>query len=78
MLQHKNLYLGTALIQYEYIKIPIDILPEEIIMEYNLINISHRKYIYCEIRKGIYGLPQAVILANQQLVQRLEPKGYLT
>ena len=47
-------------------------------MEYNLINISHSKYIYCEIQKGMYVLPQAVILANQQLVQRLEPKGYLT
>ena len=39
-------------------------------------NLAHNGYIYCEIWKGMYGLPQADILANQQLVQRLEPKGY--
>ena len=72
----KKFYLGTPLIQYEYIKIPIDILQEDIIKEYNLIKIAQNGYIYCEIRKGMYGLPQAGILANYKLVQRLEPKGY--
>ena len=28
----KNFYLGTPLSRYEYIKIPIDTLPEEIIL----------------------------------------------
>ena len=36
----KKFYLGTPLIQYEYIKIPIDILQEDIIKEYNLIKIA--------------------------------------
>ena len=53
----KNFYLGTPLIQYEYIKIPIDILLEDIIKGYNFMNISHNGYIYCEIWKGMYGLP---------------------
>ena len=56
------------MVRYEHIKIPIDILPEEIIMEYNVMNLAHNGYIYCEIWKGIYGLPQASILENQQLV----------
>ena len=70
----KKFYLGTTFIWYEYIKIPIDILPEEIIDEYNLRNIARNGYIYYEIRKVMYGLPQAEILANQQLVRRLEPQ----
>ena len=34
-------------------------------------NLSHNGYIYCEIWKELYGLLQAVILANQKLVQLL-------
>ena len=30
----KNFYLGTPFIRYKYIKIPIDILPEDIVVEY--------------------------------------------
>ena len=33
-------------------------------------------FVYLEIRKAIYGLPQAGILANQLLRQRLRPAGY--
>ena len=72
----KKIYLVTPLILYEYIKISIEILLEDIIEEYNLETIAHNGYIYCEIRKVIYGLPQAGILANQQMVRILEPQGY--
>ena len=41
----KNFYLGTPLIRYEYIKIPIDILSEKISMEYNRMNLAHNGYI---------------------------------
>ena len=44
-------------------------------MEYNLVNLAHNGYIYCEIWKVMYVLLQAVIIVNQQLVQQLEPKG---
>ena len=73
----KNFYLGTPLSRHKCIKIPIDIIPEDIIMEYNLMNLTHNGYIYCEIRKRMYGLPQAGILYNQQLFTLLEPKGYV-
>ena len=46
MLRYKNFYLVTPLIRYEKIKIPIDILPEDIIMEYNLMNLAHNRYIH--------------------------------
>ena len=61
---------------YEYIKLQIDFLPEEIILEYNLMGLAHNGYVYYKIWKRTYGLPQAGILSNQQLIWRLEPKGY--
>ena len=62
--------------QYEYIKLPIDILPVEIILEYNPMSLTNNEYVYCEICKGMYGLPQAGILFNQELLRQLKPKGY--
>ena len=74
MLWHKKLYLGTPLSRYKHINIPIDILPQEIIVGYFLINLSHNGYIYCKICKWMYSLPHVGILPNQQLVQWLSPK----
>ena len=34
---------------YEYIKIPMDIITEETILEYNLVNLAHNGYVYYEI-----------------------------
>jgi hypothetical protein len=50
-------------------QLALDTLPEEIILQYNLRDIAHNGYVYLEIRKGMYGLPQAGILANQLLVK---------
>jgi hypothetical protein len=33
-------------------------------------------WVYLEIRKGMYGLKQAGLLANQMLQKRLKPFGY--
>jgi hypothetical protein len=33
-------------------------------------------YVYMEIRKGMYGLPQAGVLANKLLKERLARHGY--
>ena len=33
-------------------------------------------YVYCEIRKGMYGLKQAAIIAYKQLVSNLKRHGY--
>ena len=37
---------------------------------------AHKGFVYLEIRKAIYGLPQAGILANKLLWKRLAPHGY--
>ena len=43
---------------------------------YDLHSKFHNDYIYCQINKGMYGLPQAAILAYQQLCDHLRPAGY--
>ena len=58
-------------------KIPLSHIPDEIITEYSLRNKVHRDgSIYIEIQKGMYGLPQAGMLANKLLKRRLAEHGY--
>ena len=54
----------------------IDILPNEIIKKYNLRDIFHNEYVYFKIKMGMYGLPEAGILANKLLKKRLSKHGY--
>ena len=39
-------------------------------------DLVHNDYVYIKIRRGMYGLPQARIIANQLLTSRLAPHGY--
>jgi hypothetical protein len=50
--------------------------PEEIIQKYNLNDLAVDGWVYIEIRKGMYGLKQAGLLANHLLQTRLAPFGY--
>ena len=61
----KNFYLGTPMDRFEYMKMPIDIFPQATIDQYNLMQHIKNGFVYLEIRKAIYGLPQAGILANK-------------
>jgi hypothetical protein len=36
----------------------------------------HNSFVYLEVQKGMYGLPQAGILANKLLIKQLAPYGY--
>jgi hypothetical protein len=66
----KNFYLGAPMDRYEYMRIPIPLIPDEIIEEYQLQpTMVHNGYVNMEIRRSMYGLPQAGILANQLLTQ---------
>jgi hypothetical protein len=48
--------------------IKITDIPKEIINEYKLNEkVSEDRYVYCDIRKGMYGLPQAGIIAQELL-----------
>ena len=73
----KNFYLATPMKRYEYIKLKLNTLPDEIIREYKLRDIATPDgAVYVEVRKGMYGLPQAGILANELLEKRLNKHGY--
>jgi hypothetical protein len=72
----KDFYLGTPMERYEYMRVSIWLLPDAIIEQYNLKPLFHNGFVYVEIRKGMYGLPQAGRLANDQLIAKLAPTGY--
>ena len=71
-----NFYLQTPLDRPEYIKVKLSDIPEEFIAQYNLRHRVHNDWVFFEIRKGIYGLPQSGILANNLLTKRLANRGY--
>ena len=72
----ENFYLSTPLGRPEYVKIQLSKIPEEFIKEYNLTTLVHKGWVYFEIRRGYYGLPQSRMMANRQLRERLGKKGY--
>ena len=72
-----SFYLDTLLEQPEYARIAAKYLPDTVLEKYNLHPItSNDGYIYMEINKGMYGLPQAGRLANDLLRKRLAPHGF--
>ena len=71
-----NFYLNIPLERCEYMRIPINIIPQCIIDFYNLTPMIYNGYVMVEINKGIYGLPQAGNLAKRLLEQRLLQGGY--
>ena len=76
----KNFYLNTPLGKgkEEYMRIQIKTQLEEIIEECELKGKEDEKgLIYMQICKGMYGLPQAGILANELLQTRLNKEEYV-
>jgi hypothetical protein len=76
MMDIKNHYLGTPLPTYEYMILPLTILPLDIIEKYDLKRLAIKGWVYLEFRKGVHSLKQASHLANQLLQKRLKPFGY--
>lgn len=71
-----SFYLCTPMDRYEYMKIPLELFPEHIRQQYKLYEKNKNGFVYLEIRRAIYGLPQGGILANKLLRERLAPHGY--
>jgi hypothetical protein len=76
MMDIKNYYPGTPLPRFEYMILLLSRIPEEIIQKYNLNALAVDCWVCIEIRKGMYALKQAGILANQLFPTRLAPFGY--
>ena len=71
-----NFYINNPMNIYEYMKLPLDITPEEIIQQYNLRNLIHKGFVFMDIQKGKYGLPQAGKISNDKLKLHLAKFGY--
>ena len=72
----KNFYLQTPMDQSEYVCIKFSDIPQEFIEEYDLSKAARNGWIYFEILRGCYGLPQSGRLANELLCTRLEKADY--
>ena len=61
----KKFYLNNMLPNPECMRIPLKIIPQEIINAYNLtVLVDDQLWIYMRIKKGMYGLKQAGIISN--------------
>lgn len=74
----KDFFLVSDMKQYQYMKIHKKYVTPEIMAAYNLTDahFDSKGYAYVEIRKGMYGLKEAAILAYEQLRDHLVQYGY--
>ena len=73
----KDFYLNTEMKRYEYMKLKLDIFPDDIALQYKLKELTSNWLVYLEIRKKKYGLPQAGIVVSNKLTANLETQGYV-
>jgi hypothetical protein len=77
MMDIKDFYHNTPMARYEYLRLRIADMPDDVIEHYNLHGKATPKgYVYCEIQKGMHSLPQAGIIAQQLFEERLEQHVY--
>ncbi len=73
----KNFYLCTPLKRFEYVRMHLSDFPQDVITQYGLTKLANKEgMVFVEIRKGMYGLPQAGLLAQELLEQRLNKHEY--
>ena len=64
----KDFYLNTSMANYKYMQLKIANMPDNVIKHYQLTDLATLDgYVYCKIQKGMCGLPQAGIIAQQLL-----------
>ncbi len=62
-----NFYLNTLMADPEYMRLRLEIIPDKIIEKYNLRDlVDNDGWVYIEIRKGMYGLPQAGCVTSRR------------
>ena len=63
----KNFYLNTPLKRYEYLRLKMSDIPEDVQHHYELQKKTSESWVFIKIRKGMYGLPPAGLLAQELL-----------
>ncbi len=69
-------YLTTKLEYFENMRMPPDLFPLWIQIQYYMIRLAYKEFVHLEMRRAVWGLPQAGILANKRLHWKLAPFGY--
>ena len=72
-----DMYLMSNLVNSEYVKFKVDMIPPRIIAHYKLEHLIHEGCIYAKINKAWYGLKQAGRIAHDNLVQHLKKHGFV-
>ena len=72
----KDFFLATPMVRTEYLQIHKKYFSPEFMEQYNLPDKIHNDYIYYKVKKGMYGLKQAAILAYKLLIKQLAIDGY--
>jgi len=73
----KDFYLMTPMKRYKYFRMKLDLFPQDTIDKYNLASkVDQNGNVHCEVQRGMYGLPQAGIIAQELLEERLQKAGY--
>ena len=70
-------YLNSPMDRYEYMRIPVSHIPIDIMEQYHLAPLIVNGCVMVEIRKGMYGSPQAGILAHIRLTKHLLSHRYI-
>jgi len=74
----KDFFLSTSKMERgEFARVPLSTFPQCIIDQYNLASLARKGFVHIQIDGGMYGLPQASLLANQQLVRKLTSAGFV-
>ena len=76
MLDIKNFYRNTPMERFEYRRLKMEDIPENVIEKYKLKAKEEYGQVYADIVKGMYGLLQAEIVAQKLLEKLLKNKGY--
>ena len=71
-----NFYLGTPIERPEYMHLPFNIIPQEIIDHYDLNKIATESWVYQKYIRGMYGITIAGKIANDLLAKRIAKAGY--
>jgi hypothetical protein len=73
----KNYFLGTPMSYFQYMRVQQSVIPQEVWNDPRYdIQVAADGYVYLQIRRGMYGLKEAAIIAFNQLVAKLAPAGY--
>ena len=73
----KDFFLATPMLEKEYMRVHYRHIPQDIRDKYDINSKVHTdNYVYIRIKKGMYGLKQAAVLAYNKLVTVLSTHGY--